>query len=56
MEDLLEKLVDQGLSLGADFIDLRLEKAIGTSIKIVDSKLKVGATSMMVHGVLFLHR
>ncbi|MHA1230021.1 MAG: TldD/PmbA family protein [Candidatus Helarchaeota archaeon] len=44
MEDLLEKLVDQGLSLGADFIDLRLEKAIGTSIKIVDSKLKVGAT------------
>jgi len=43
LQDLFEKLIDKGLKLGAEFIDIRSEETIGTNIKIIDSKLKVGS-------------
>jgi len=45
MQDVMEKLVELGLKLGAGFIDVRLLDGISTAIRIVDSKLKVGAAS-----------
>ncbi|MBD3229063.1 MAG: TldD/PmbA family protein [Candidatus Lokiarchaeota archaeon] len=41
--DLIENLVSFGQE-DADYIDIRLEKSVGTAIRIVDSKLKVGST------------
>ncbi|TFF88416.1 MAG: TldD/PmbA family protein [Promethearchaeota archaeon] len=41
--DLLEDLVSLGME-GAEYIDIRAEKSLGTAIRIVDSKLKVGST------------
>jgi len=40
--DILKIITESGEKLGADFIDVRFEKTIGTAIKVVDSKLKVG--------------
>ena len=40
MEDLAESVIDHMLKLGAEFADLRVERAIGTNIVVMDGKTK----------------
>jgi len=40
MKDLLESILDYGLSLGVEFIDMRVQDTTGTTIRAVDGKTK----------------
>jgi len=40
MEDLLESILDYGLSLGAEFCDIRVQDTTGTTIRVVNGKTK----------------
>jgi len=40
MEDLLESIIDYGMSLGVEFVDMRVQDTTGTTIRAVNGKTK----------------